>query len=170
MKKANMLEAEYQNLTETSWQRPLTVDEEKRLREILSAAPALQAQWEQEAALNRLLGRTPQPQLSTNFTARVMEAVRKTEHEPSLAERLTPFRWLSRNWVPRMALALAMVCCGVFSFHEYQAVHRAQLARELARATKMAALPPMEWMRDFDTISRLDKVSVADNELLAALQ
>jgi hypothetical protein len=170
MKKATMLEAEYQNLIETSWRRPLTAEEEKRLRELLSAAPPLQGRWEQEAALNRLLGGMPPPQISTNFTARVMEAVRKGDREPSWAERLAPFPWLSRNWIPRMALTLAMVCCGVFSFHEYQAVHRAQLARELARATKMAALPPLEWMKDFDTISRLDKVSGADNQLLAALQ
>jgi hypothetical protein len=63
-----------------------------------------------------------------------------------------------------------MVCCGLLSFHEYQAVHRAQMARELARVTRLVALPPMEWMKDFDTINKLNKVAVADDDLLTALQ
>jgi len=65
---------------------------------------------------------------------------------------------------------LVMVCCGVLSFREYQAVHRAQMAHELASVSDLAALPPMEWLKDFDTINRLNKVSVADDDLLAVLR
>jgi len=158
-----MDDADYQNLRETGWRRPLTPAEEERLRGIVAAQPALRTQWEEEAALNRLLARMPAARVSSNFTARVVQAARGAPVTPAWSERLAPFRWLSRNWLPRVALGLAMVCCGVFSFREYQAVHRAQMARQLA------AVPPMEWLKDFDTINRLNKVAVADDDLLAVL-
>jgi hypothetical protein len=170
MTSENMNDADYQKLRETGWRRPLTPAEEERLRGIVAAQPSLQAQWEEEAALNRLLGRMPAARVSSNFTARVMEAARGAPAPPAWSERLAPFRWLSRNWMPRLALGLAMVCCGVLSFREYQAVHRAQMARELASVSDLAALPPMEWLKDFDTINRLNKVSVADDDLLAVLR
>jgi len=166
----NMDDADYQKLRETGWRRPLTPAEDERLRRIVAAQPALRSQWEEEAALNRLLGRMPAARVSSNFTARVVQAARGAPARPAWSERLAPFRWLSRNWMPRVALSLAMVCCGFLSFREYQAVHRAQMARELARVSRLAALPPMEWLKDFDTINRLNKVSVADDELLAALR
>jgi hypothetical protein len=159
-----MDDADYQKLRETGWRRPLVPAEEERLRGLVAAQPALRTQWEEEAALNRLLGRMPAARVSSNFTARVVQAARGAPAMPAWSQRLAPFQWLSRNWMPRVALGLAMVCCGVFSFREYQAVHRAQMARELA------ALPPMEWLKDFDTINRLNKVAVADNDLLAALR
>jgi hypothetical protein len=34
----------------------------------------------------------------------------------------------------------------------------------------MAPLPPMGWLEDFETINRLNKVKVADDDLLIALQ
>ena len=49
-------------------------------------------------------------------------------------------------------------------------MHRARVARELADVGRLAALPPMEWWKDFDTINRMNKVKVADDDLLAALQ
>jgi hypothetical protein len=159
-----MNDADYQKLRETGWRRTLTPAEEERLGGIVAAQPALKAQWEEEAALNRLLGRMPAARVSSNFTARVVQAARSAPARPAWSERLAPFRWLSRHWMPRVALGLAMVCCGLLSFREYQAVHQAHVARELA------ALPPMEWLKDFDTINRLNKVSVADDDLLEALQ
>jgi hypothetical protein len=44
------------------------------------------------------------------------------------------------------------------------------MARQFAGVNGLAALPPMLWLKDFDTINRLNKVSVADNDLLAALR
>lgn len=170
MKQANMQDADYQNLRETGWRRALTPSEEQRLREIAAAKPTLQKELDGDMALNRLLGRIPSAQVSSNFTARVTDAARRTERKPAWNERFAPFGWLSSNWMPRFALGLAMVCCGVISFREGQVAHRAQMARELASVTRLAALPPMEWMKDFDTINKLNKVAVADDELLTALQ
>jgi hypothetical protein len=67
-------------------------------------------------------------------------------------------------------MGAAMVCVGFLSFHGYQAAQRAHAARELASVSRLASLPPMGWLKDFDTIERLNKVQVADDDLLAALQ
>jgi hypothetical protein len=158
--------ADYQKLRETAWRGPLSATEEERLRGIVAAKPNLQSQWEEEVALSRLLGRVGAPRVSSNFTARVMESVRKRPAKPTWREGIAPFQWLSRNWVPRVALGFAMVCCGVISFREYQALHRARVAHEIASVSGV----PMEWLKDFDTINRLNKVSVADDDLLAALR
>ncbi len=63
-----------------------------------------------------------------------------------------------------------MVCLGLFSFHESQVIHRARMARELAGVSRLAAVPPMEWLKDFDTINGISQVKVADDDLLAALE
>jgi hypothetical protein len=63
-----------------------------------------------------------------------------------------------------------MVCLGLFSFREYQVIHRARIARQLAGVSRLAALPSMEWLKDFDTINGISQVKVADDELLAALE
>jgi hypothetical protein len=157
---------DYEKLKETGWRRPLNDAEEQLLREMTAAQPGLQAKWDEEAALNRLLGRIPSAHVSSNFTARVLQAARHSPSRSVWTQRLAPFQWLSSNWMPRVALVVAMLVCGCLSFRGYQAIHGARRAREIA---ELPPLPP-EWMKDFDTINRLNKVSVADDELLALLQ
>jgi len=165
-----MQDAQYQILMEASWRRPLTAAERAQLREWLAAHPQWQASWDQEAALNGLLRRLPGAAVSTNFTARVMQAARRLPAKPAWRRRLEMFPWLPAAWVPRAALAAAMVCCGMFSFHEYQSLRRTQVAREVASISRLAGLPSMDWLENFDTINRLNKVKVADDDLLAVLQ
>ncbi len=163
----SMDNADYEKLREVGWRGSLSAAEGERLRRALGSQPELQAHWDEEVALNRLLSRTRSPQVSSNFTARVMQAARTSPvPRADWSERMAPFKWLSRNWLPRVALGFAMVCCGVISFREYQAVHRARMVHELANVGGV----PMEWLKDFDTINRLNKVSVADDDLLAALR
>jgi anti-sigma factor RsiW len=149
----------------------LTPPELARLRQCLAAHPELQGRWEEEAALDRLLHRLPAARVSSNFTARVMQAA---QHAPA---RSGWRRWLASwppapaMWLPRCALGAAMVCVGLLSFRGYhQLAQRAQAARDLASVSRLAALPRMEWLKDFDTIERLNKVKVADDDLLAVLQ
>jgi hypothetical protein len=169
MNKASMQHAEYQNLKETGWRRPLTTAERARLGELLAAHPEWQASWEQEAALSGLLRRLPSAAVSTNFTARVVQAAQRLPAKPAWRRRLEMFPWLPTGWAPRAALAAAMVCCGLFSFHEYQALRRARMAREVASASRLAALPSIDWLKNFDTIDRMNKVKVADDDLLTVL-
>jgi hypothetical protein len=170
MMKASMHEAEYQKLKEASWRRPLTAVERTRLRELLAAHPAWQNSWEEEAALNGLMRRLPGAVVSTNFTARVVQAAQRLPARPAWRRRLELFPWPSAGWVPRVALGMAMVCSGFLSFHEYEALHRAQRSREVASVSHRAGLPSLDWLENFDTINRLTKVKVADDDLLAVLQ
>jgi anti-sigma factor RsiW len=165
-----MQNAEYQKLKEASWRRPLTAEERARLRELLAARPEARASWEEDAALTGLLRRLPGADVSTNFTARVVQAAGRLPAKPAWRRRLEMFPWLPAGWVPRAALAAAMVCSGMLSFHEYEALHRAHEARAVASVSRLAALPSMDWLENFDTINRLNKVKVADDDLLTVLQ
>jgi hypothetical protein len=168
MMKENMQNVEYRNLIETSWRRPLTEAERARLGEILGANPQWQESWHEDAALNGLLRRLPNAAVSTNFTARVVQAARRVPPKPAWRRRLEAFPWLSAGWVPRVAVVAAMICCGLLSFHEYQALRRAQEARAIASVTRL--VPSIDLLANFDTISRMNKVRVADDELLTVLQ
>ena len=72
--------------------------------------------------------------------------------------------------MPRLALGAAMVCVSLLTIREYQDIQRKQMARDLASVSRLAALPPADWLRNFDTIDRLNRVKVADEDLLSALQ
>ncbi|HEY3863968.1 MAG TPA: hypothetical protein VGO59_18995 [Verrucomicrobiae bacterium] len=164
-----MQNSEYDKLREDGWRRPLTVSEQARLREWLAAHPEAREPWREDDVLNGLLRRMPAAPVSSNFTARVLQEVRRLP-EPVRRSRLPFFAWLSPRWMPRAALAAAMVCCGLISCREYEAMHRAQEAKAVANAMRLAALPSVDWLENFDTIDRLDKVKVADDELLTMLQ
>ncbi len=168
MMNANM--QEFQNLKEISWRRPLSAPELARLREILAAHPEFQRRWEEEAALDRLLHRLPAARVSSNFTARVVQAAQRAPAQSGWRHWLAWRPPAVSRWVPRCALGAAMVCVGLLTFHGYQLSQRAQAARDLASVSRLAALPPMDWLKNFDTIERLNKVKVADDDLLAALQ
>ena len=153
-----MQDAEYQNLTEAGWRRPLTAAERTRLKELLGAHPEWQESWNEDAALNGLLRRLPSAAVSTNFTARVVQAVRRVPAKPAWRRRLESFPWLPAGWVPRTALGMAMICCGMLSFHEYQFMRRAHEARAIASVSRLAGLPSIDWLKNFDTINRMNKV------------
>jgi hypothetical protein len=165
-----MNEAEYQKLKETGWRRPLTAVERSRLRELLAANPGWQASWDEEAALSGLMRRMPAAAISSNFTARVVQAALRVPPKPAWRRRLEMFPWLPEGWVPRVALGAAMVCSGLLSFHQYETMRRAHLSREVASVSRLAGLPSVDWLENFDTINRLNKVRVADDDLLTVLQ
>ena len=166
--KASMIE--YQNLIETSWRRPLTEVERVKLAKILEANPQWQESFREDAALNGLLRRLPTAAVSTNFTARVVQAARRVPPKPARRLRLESFPWLSAGWVPRLALGAAMICCGLLSFHEYQAMRRAQEARAIVSVSHLAGVPSIDWLENFDTINSMNKIKVADDDLLTVLQ
>jgi anti-sigma factor RsiW len=170
MKQENMKNTDYQKLKEASWHRPLTTVERAWLREWLATHPEEQESWEAEAALNGLLRRLPSANVSSNFTARVMQAAQRTPTKPVWRLRLDMFPWLPAGWMPRVALAAAMVCSGMLSWHEYMALHRTQEAQAVASVSRLAALPSIDWLENFDTINRMNKVNVADDDLLTVLQ
>jgi len=163
-----MRDEDFKKAEETSWRRRLTAAEKEEMRLFLAARPEAAEEWERDEALNRLLEQMPAAQVSSNFTARVLAAARSEETKAVREETTAP--WFYRNWWARLTAGAAMVCVGFFSFREYAAAHRAREAQEVVAASRLAALPPMEWLNDFDTIQRLDKVKVADDDLLSVLE
>jgi anti-sigma factor RsiW len=167
----NMQDTDFQNLKEISWRRPLTAVELARLRQLLAARPELRAQWDQEAALDRLLYQLPAARVSSNFTARVVWAAQQAPARPGWMRWLPGLPPVIAPWLPRCALGAAIVCVGFLGFRGYQlTAQRAQAARDLASVSRLAALPPMDWLKDYEVINRLNKVKVADDDLLAVLQ
>src|SRR4030095_15631752 len=68
-----------------------------------------QPDWEEEVALNRLLANVPDAPLSSNFTARVLQAIDLEELREQRARRSAS--WLGRlhSWIPRMGMAALVV-------------------------------------------------------------
>jgi hypothetical protein len=159
-----------QALTETLWRRPLAPDEQARLRWHLAAHPKAGRQWEAEAALTRNLGSLPPAPVSSNFTALVLQAVERAPVQSPWQSRLDPASWFPAGWLPRLATAAAMLCLSLFTVREYQFMQRQKMSRDLANVSRLAALPPVDWLQNFDTIDRLSRVKVADDDLLLVLQ
>lgn len=166
----NMQNQHYQKLKDAAWRRPLARDEEAALQNFLAAHPAEREAWAEEMALSRLLDRLPAPAVSSNFTARLLQAAQAAPARSDWRDWFAPSEWLPEGLAARVAMCSLLFCAGAGSFHEYQAIHRAHMARELAGVSRVAQLPPIEWLKDFDTINGISHVKVADDELLAALK
>jgi hypothetical protein len=166
----NMEDEHYQEIKEAGWRRALSGDEAAALQKFLAAHPQAREAWGEEAALNRLLQRLPAAPVSSNFTARLLQAVQSAPARQTWRDWFAPAQWLPESVAGRLAMCSMMVCLGLFSFHESQAIHRARMARELAGVSRVAALPPIEWLKDFDTINGISQVKLADDDLLAALE
>jgi hypothetical protein len=165
-----MQDEHYQQIREAGWRRPLNSEEEADLQKFLAAHPETRQAWTEEAALNGLLQRWPVPGVSSNFTARLLQAVQKAPARHSWHDRFELSQWLPEGRVGRVAMCSMIVCLGLFSFRESQEIHRARTAHQLAGVSRVATLPPVEWLKDFDTINGISKVKVADDDLLAALR
>jgi anti-sigma factor RsiW len=166
----NMEDDHYQEIKEAGWRRTLSSDEEAALQKFLAAHPEAREAWGEETALTRLLERLPAPPVSSNFTARLLQAVQNAPPRRAWRDWFAPAQWLPVGLTARVAMCSMMICLGLFSFREYQVVHRVRMARELASVSRVAALPSMEWLKDFDTINNISQVKVADDDLLAALE
>jgi anti-sigma factor RsiW len=160
-----------ERLRETLWHRPLTDAETTELRAWLATHPDAPADWAAEQQLSRALHRLANAPVSSNFTARVLQAV---ERDTSAAHRPVPPAWRgwwrALGWVPKLATACVVLGLSVLSLHQYQAANRERMAQSVAVLTEAGPLPSPEVLQDFDTISRLAQTPPADEELLALLQ
>src|SRR6266536_3583809 len=106
-----MNESDYQALLRTAWRRPLSLEEQARLDAWLATHPQAQAEWEEEAGLNRLLGQLPLAPVPSNFTALVLQALEEppagATRRPSLPAQLR--QWFGRP-AARIAWALLLLC------------------------------------------------------------
>lgn len=148
---------------ELNWRRTLPAAEQDELRAALAKNPEALAEFESEVGLTYALGKLPAAPMSSNFTARVLQAV---ELESKRAERNIAPRWLvwlRSGWIPKLAFASLMVCAGMLSYHQHDMVTRKNLARDMAAISVVVADFSPE---DLAAIRNLDKAK-PDIELLA---
>ena len=160
-----MNQSEFDNLLQTAHERDLTDGELARLERWLAANPADQAEWE---ALDHLLATLPDTPVATNFTARVLDEVRRAETaHPALGQA-----WWQRLLAPQFrpvqiaaAATLAMVIGGV----GYQS-HLNQSRAEMAAAVASIAEFPPGFLADFEAIGAVAQADAIEEELWAALK
>ena len=159
-----------QRLRETAWRRKLAPEEEAELLRLLGGDAAARAEWEAEIALTGSLSSLPAPVVATNFTARVMEAVRAEERTEARRTGGLAGWWRRFGWRPRIAVlggATALVAVVMVQ-------HRIQVQQEVVLGVRMlspaAMVPSVEWLSDFDAIEKLGQVAPTDEDLLAALK
>jgi negative regulator of sigma E activity len=116
--------------------------------------------------LRELLSRLTDAPVSSNFTARVMQAVELEE-----ARRLRRWNFLAWNWhalLPRAAVAAVMVTAAGFTFYQHEIDNRRfELAQNVALVTQAQPLPSVDALQNFDAIQRMSQPAHADEELLA---
>ncbi len=164
-----MNDSPYNDLREAGWRRKLTPEEEARLLAWLAGHPEAQAEWEEETALTDHLRQLPDVPLSSNFTARVLQAVdvEMARQARTPATVWGRFGWL-RGLAPRFASVGLLLVLGLAGFFQYQASGRAQMVRNVALVSSLVTSPGPEVFQDFDAIQQLPVVS--DDDLLAALR
>jgi anti-sigma factor RsiW len=160
-----MKQPEFENLLQTARVRDLTDAELAKLERWLAANPGEQAEWE---AIDRVLAALPDAPVASNFTARVMDEVRRAEAAaPALGQA-----WWQRLLAPQFrpiqiaaAATLAMVLGGV----GYQS-HLNQSRAEMAAAVASIAEITPGFLADFDAIEAIAQADPIDEELWAALK
>lgn len=151
-------------LRESVWRRKLTGAE----RSELHAQPEILADLELESHLSETLAKIPDAPVSSNFTARLMQAV---ELEESHQSRQRGFGWFCHALLPRIAVTAAVVLFAGLTFHHYELTsQRTALAKNVALVAESQPLPSAEVLNNFDAIERLSQPAHADEELLALLQ
>jgi len=168
-----MNQSDYNKLREIAWRQKLTAQQEAEIKAYLAKCPEARPAWEEERILTQSLAQLPDAPLAFNFTAQVLQAVKRQEAEPSPAAVVQWWQRLrSLGWGYRSALAAVVLGAGVLSYQQYLlALSREELAVSIATVSRVAALPRVTGLRDFDTIQHLDDVvAVIDTKLLAALQ
>jgi hypothetical protein len=157
----------YQKLIERSWRRTLTPEEHAAAQSYLQAHPKAQADFSAEAALTQALARLDDLPVSSNFTARVLQALEADEHRIRAYDRAHS-RWRPR-WLTKAAFAGLIVSATLLAFHQHKVAGRAEMARSVAAVSNVAQLPPIEWLEDFEAIHRLSQVQWVDEDLVALL-
>ena len=155
-----------EELIRLSMQRELTIEEESKLESWLATHPEARAQWEEERALSRAIQSLPDVPVSSNFTARVLQAVDADHAAETRKERSSPwFRFL----LPRIGWAVAVTVLVAVGIRSTIRPKPEDVLVNLP--VDFAKLPTPDVLADFDAINQLRQASVTtDDRLLEALQ
>lgn len=152
--------------------RELTPDEERTLHAWLARHPEAAAEWRENARLARAIRQLPNAPVPSNFTARVLEEVRRdaAKSERARESRSTGGSWLRpRFWIPTATAAAALaIALGGWEWHSK--TREAEFNRDVTQLRTLAAVP-QEVLEDFEAIERFSQgTPPVDFELLAALE
>lgn len=156
----------HQKLREIAWRRRLTPAEQAELQAWLTAHPEAQKDAELEAALDALLNSRPPVAVSSNFTARVMQAIeadaRRKETIPAPA-----LHWWWK-FMPRLVMASCVLAVGGLSYRQYLVGKQNELIHAAQEIVNARPLADTAVIQDFEVIRQLpSSVVVADEKLLA---
>ena len=163
-----MKQPEFENLLQTARERDLTDAELAKLERWLAANPDEQAEWE---ALDRLLVALPDAPVASNFTARVLDKVRRAETARQALDQAWWRKLLAPQFRPiqiAAAAALAMVVV-VVGYQSHLNRNRAEMAASLHAVATIAEMAP-GLLSDFEAIEAIDQADPIDEELWAALK
>src|SRR3954463_1388967 len=137
-----MSESEYLILRELASRRPLTREEWATLDSYVLIHPEAQQDWEEEMALNQALQSLPNCPISSNFTARVLQAVDLDERQSArLGEKVPALGWL-RRLLPRIAVAALVLGLGGLGYQRVRVHQLDQRAETVEMVTKVASTLP----------------------------
>ena len=112
----------------------------------------------------------PDVPMPSNFTARVMQEIKR---EAAADRRTKRSVWLGfdlRQWLPRLAVGTVAVGAVVLSVHSYTVASRAKIVQSVATLSEVTPAPAPELLADFESIRKLNSAPGADAELLDLLQ
>jgi hypothetical protein len=114
--------------------------------------------------LRGLLSRLPDAPVSSNFTARVIQAV---ELEELQSARTRGWHWNWHSLLPRAAATATVVIAAGFAFYQHQIYsQRVEIAKNVMFVAQ-SHLPSMDALQNFDAIQRMSQPAHADEGLLA---
>jgi anti-sigma factor RsiW len=156
----------YTRLLEISWRRKLTAVEQAELASWLQAHPESKPDWDAEAILTDQFNRLSEPELSSNFTARVLEQIERPEKQTVRGRS----RW--KSWLLRLAPPIAATAVVLATLHHQQVAteHRKQLLESVVLVSDIKSLPSVEILKNFDAIRELNSAPGPDEQLISLLQ
>jgi hypothetical protein len=122
-----------------------------------------------DARLDALLRGLPDKPVSSNFTARVLQAIERETPAPSRA-RAGNWTWWMHAFMPRAAVAAVVLGVGSFTWHNYRVQQRTELAQSVATVSKVNPLTNPEVLADYEVIRRMSQSPRADEKLLALMK
>ena len=161
----------YKELREQSWRRKLSPAEEAQVRVWLETHAEARADWEAENGLNDALERLNEPEVPSNFTARVLAALdADAAREKGAGTAGWRQGWWNWRWLPKAALGSVVLMAGLLGLQHYRHEKRVQYARSVQTISEVASLPSPAILQDFDAIHAMNQTVAADEDLLKAFQ
>jgi anti-sigma factor RsiW len=153
----------------------LSAAEKHEWTRLLEQDPELRATFAEEQALEHALEALPNVPISSNFTARTLQAALR-EERPVRRAWTNPLELLHATFARAVAVAVGVCAVGVAVAVRYQHNERADMALKVRSFTEVASVmgskKTSELFQNFEAIQRLPAGSEGDVdlELLVALQ